>query len=79
MWAERPMLDGGGMRIRRAFVHLSTCRTAAGAVPWTAVHEWCRIKGLMGRAAEHMTEILLAIDAGYRDHVRKEAAALEGK
>ncbi len=78
MWAERPTLDDPGIRIRLAFIHLSTCRTAAGAVPWTAVHEWCRIKGLMGPAAEHMIAILLAIDAGYREHARKVTAAEEG-
>ena len=66
-WDRRPILPGSLAWVWRAWEELSTCRTyhmgGAGPIPWSAIHEWARHRGMGHEEEDDLAAFVWALDA----------------
>lgn len=83
-WArKRPHEVRGDHVYLRAYARLSTERThypkAIGPIPWSAVDRYARSHGFTGPMSDWFVDVIMTLDAEYREHLRNEEDQAQSK
>ncbi len=72
---SRPQLDAGSILMYKCYIKVSTTRSMGfgmvGPIPWDRIVDWCTIRGIRGRAAEFLIDVVQRVDSIYLKKVNE--------